>query len=202
MPTDPVATLITVLAAYVLGSIPFSFLVARWWGVSDVRRVGSGNVGATNVMRAAGRTAGLVAFVLDALKGAVATLGAERLAPGEMAPPLAAVAAILGHMYPVWLRFRGGKGVATGAGAFLPLTPLATVGGLLAFAIVAAVTRFVSVASCAGAVVLAALAFVLGSSPPVAWGSAGTAALIVWKHRANLGRISRGTESRLGARTG
>jgi len=201
MPTDPVATLITALAAYVLGSIPFSYLVARSWGISDVRQVGSGNVGATNVMRAAGRTAGLVAFVLDALKGAVATLGAERLAPGEMAP-LAAVAAILGHMYPVWLRFRGGKGVATGAGAFLPLTPWATVGGLLAFVIVAAVTRFVSVASCAGAVVLAALAFFLGSSPPVAWGAAGTAALIVWKHRANLERIIRGTENRLGARTG
>jgi glycerol-3-phosphate acyltransferase PlsY len=193
--------LITVLAAYVLGSIPFSYLVARSCGISDVRQVGSGNVGATNVMRAAGRTAGLIAFVLDALKGAVATIGAERLAPGELGP-LAAVAAILGHMYPVWLRFRGGKGVATGAGAFLPLTPWATVGGLLAFAIVAALTRFVSVASCAGAVVLAALAFFLGSSPHVAWSAAGTAALIVWKHRANLERIVRGTESRLGARTG
>ena len=125
---------LVLLASYLLGSIPFSYLVARTRGV-DVRTVGSGNVGATNVMRSAGKAAGIAAFVLDAAKGALAALLARKVAPGLAVPPLAAVAAIVGHMYPVWLGFRGGKGVATGAGAFLPLAPLATVAGLVAFAL-------------------------------------------------------------------
>jgi glycerol-3-phosphate acyltransferase PlsY len=188
---------ITLAAGYLLGSIPFSYLVARRWGIADVRQVGSGNVGATNVMRAAGKTAGFLALVLDALKGIAAALLGQRLAPGGALPALAALAAILGHMYPPWLRFRGGKGVATGAGAFLFLQPLATAGGLLAFALATGLTRYVSLGSCSGAVVLAALAFVLGGPTPVAWCAAGTAILVVWKHRANLERIAAGTESRL-----
>jgi len=191
---------LTVVAAYLLGSIPFSYLVARRWGIADVRQVGSGNVGATNVLRAAGKTAGLLALALDASKGALAALVAQRLAPAGALPALAAVAAILGHMYPVWLSFRGGKGVATGAGAFLPLSPAATGGGVLAFVVVAAGTRYVSLGSCAGAVVLAALTFVFGAPAPVSWCAAGTAVLVVWKHRANLERLAEGTESQLGGK--
>jgi hypothetical protein len=116
-------------ASYLLGSIPFSYLVARLRGV-DVRTVGSGNVGATNVMRNVGKTAGLAAFALDAAKGAAAAVIAQRVGLGVGLAALAAVAAIFGHMYPVWLGFRGGKGVATGAGAFLPLAPLATADAL------------------------------------------------------------------------
>jgi acyl phosphate:glycerol-3-phosphate acyltransferase len=190
---------LVLLASYLLGSIPFSYLVARMRGV-DVRTVGSGNVGATNVMRSAGRAAGIAAFVLDAAKGAFAAVLARKVAPGAAIASLAAVSAIVGHMYPVWLGFRGGKGVATGAGAFLPLAPLATAAGLLAFALVAAVTRYVSLGSMAGAIVLAASAAALGAPWPVWLAAAAMASLIVWKHRGNLRRLAAGTESRIGSR--
>ena len=187
-------------AAYLLGSIPFSFVVARWFGVEDVRRVGSGNVGATNVMRSAGKAAGVLAFLLDAVKGASAAFLAGLLEPpASIVPPLAAVAAVLGHMYPVWLRFQGGKGVATGAGAFVPLAPAATAGALLVFLLAAALTRYVSVGSVAAAAALAALAFALGSPAAVAWSAAFVAALVIWKHRGNLRRVAEGTESRVSA---
>lgn len=194
-------TLIATLAlAYLLGSIPFSFVVARAFGVRDVREVGSGNVGATNVMRSAGRTAGILAFVLDAGKGAGAALLAQRLTGDPLLPPLAAAAAVIGHMYPVWLRFRGGKGVATGAGAFLPLAPAATLIALGAFVVTAAVSRYVSLGSVVGTLVLAAAAFLLGAPAAVAWCAALIGALVVWKHRSNLRRIFRGEENALGAR--
>jgi len=185
---------------YLLGSIPFSYWVARRFGVSDVRTVGSGNVGATNVMRTAGKTAGLLAFALDALKGTAASLLALRLAPAGASPAWAAVGAVLGHMFPVWLGFRGGKGVATGAGALLPLAPIATVAGVTAFALVLAAFRYVSLASVTGAAVLAAAAANLDASRPAAPAAAGLAALIAWKHRRNLARLARGTEPRLGSR--
>lgn len=189
-------------AAYLVGAIPFSFLVARWFGVSDVRRVGSGNVGATNVMRSAGKGAGLLAFALDAAKGAAAALVTETIEPpGSVVPPLAAVCAVLGHMYPLWLRFRGGKGVATGAGAFVPLAPVATGIACVVFAVALGLTRYVSVGSIASATTLVALAFALGSPPAVAWSAAFVAALVIWKHRANLRRLADGTESRVGEPT-
>jgi glycerol-3-phosphate acyltransferase PlsY len=188
-----------VLAAYLLGSIPFSYLVARRRGV-DVRTVGSGNVGATNVMRSVGRGAGVLAFVLDFLKGAAASQLGRLVEPHSPLPALCAVMAVLGHMYPVWLRFRGGKGVATGAGAFLPLAPVATLAALATFAVALAVARYVSLASIAGTLVLAFAAFLLGAPTPVVRAAAGMAVLIVWKHRANLQRIARGTENRLGRR--
>lgn len=197
--TSVVAQALTLVGGYLLGSIPFSYWVARRFGVSDVRKVGSGNVGATNVMRTAGRTAGLLAFGLDALKGATASVLALRLEPGGALPAWAAVGAVLGHMFPVWLGFRGGKGVATGAGAFLPLAPLAAAAGVAAFGLVLATFRYVSLASIAGAAVLAAAAW-FAASRPVAVAAAGLAALIAWKHRGNLERLARGTERRIGSR--
>jgi len=191
-------TLLVLAGAYLLGSIPFSYLVARRWGVADVRKVGSGNVGATNVMRSAGRVPGLLAFALDAGKGAAAALLASRLDSGGWTPPLAAAAAVLGHMYPVWLRFKGGKGVATGAGAFLPLAPLAAAGGIATFVATLAATRYVSVGSIAGAIALPIFALLTARPAPIVSSSAAIAALVVWKHRGNLARITRGTESRLG----
>jgi glycerol-3-phosphate acyltransferase PlsY len=186
------------LVAYLLGSIPFSFLVARGFGVRDVRKVGSGNVGATNVMRAAGRSAGLLAFVLDAGKGALAALVARRVAEDPWLPPLAAAAACVGHMWPIWLGGKGGKGVATGAGAFLPLAPAATGLALAGFALVAAATRYVSLGSVAGALSLPLFAGLLGAPRPVVVTAAALAALIAFKHRSNLARIRRGDESRIG----
>jgi len=187
--------------SYLLGSIPFSYLVARRRGV-DVRQVGSGNVGATNVMRSAGTAAGLAAFALDFLKGMAASSLALRFSPEGPVPAMAALMSVLGHMYPVWLRFRGGKGVATGAGAFLPLAAVPTAAGLLAFAVVLAVTRYASVASITGTVALAALAFVLGYPGSVARAAAASGLLIIWKHRANLKRVAQGTESRIGTKGG
>jgi glycerol-3-phosphate acyltransferase PlsY len=185
--------------AYLIGSIPFSFLVARAFGVEDVRRVGSGNVGATNVLRNAGKAAGALALLLDIGKGAAATALAGRLAPGEAAlPAVAAVAAVIGHMYPVWLRFEGGKGVATGLGAFAPLLPKAALAALAAFAVVAAATRYVSLGSIGGGLVLAALVLAARGPDPVALAAALTAALVVLRHRSNLRRILGGIERRVG----
>ena len=186
-------------AAYLIGSIPFSFLVARLFGVKDVRRVGSGNVGATNVLRSAGKAAGILAFLLDAGKGALAAYLAGLLEPHDsIGPPLAALAAVVGHMYPVWLRFQGGKGVATGAGAFVPLAPAVVLTACLVFAVVAAATRYVSLGSVAAATALGTVPFALGSPPAVAWAAATVAALVLWKHRGNLRRLLDGTENRLG----
>ena len=187
--------------SYLVGSIPFSYLVARSRGV-DVRRVGSGNVGATNVMRSAGKAAGLAAFVLDFLKGLAAAAGAQYVSPDGPLPAVAAVTAVLGHMYPVWLRFRGGKGVATGAGAFLPLAPLPTAVALVGFVLALAATRYASIASIVGTITLAVLAFLLGYPESVARAAAAAGLLILWKHRGNLDRLARGTESRLGPRSG
>ena len=185
--------------AYLIGSLPFSFLVARAFGVRDVRRVGSGNVGATNVLRSAGKAAGLLALLLDAGKGAAASLAAARLAPADATlPALAALVAVVGHMYPVWLRFEGGKGVATGLGAFAPLAPWAALGAVAVFAATAAATRYVSLGSVAGALTLAVLAPVLGGRGAVAAAAALTAGLVVFRHRSNLRRILGGTERRAG----
>jgi glycerol-3-phosphate acyltransferase PlsY len=194
----PLANLTLVsLAAYLLGSIPFSFLVARHYGV-DVRTAGSGNVGATNVMRTAGRTAGVLAFLLDSGKGVLAVLAARAWGQSVAVQAMAAVAAILGHLYPIWLKGRGGKGVATGAGTFLLLAPLPTAVALGAFVLTLALFRYVSVASLTGTLAMAALTFVLGSPRPVAWAAVAVAVLIVWRHRSNLQQILRGTENRLG----
>jgi glycerol-3-phosphate acyltransferase PlsY len=196
-------TLAVLALAYLAGSLPFSFLVARAFGVKDVRRVGSGNVGATNVLRSAGRAAGLLAFLLDAGKGAAASLAAARLAPSDAAlPAWAALAAVVGHMYPVWLRFQGGKGVATGLGAFAPLAPRAALAAVVAFAAVAWVTRYVSLGSVAGALALVLLAWLLGGPAPVVGSALVAAGLIVLRHRSNLKRILGGTERRAGLHRG
>ena len=195
------AALQVVAAAYLIGSIPFSFLVARAFGVHDVRLVGSGNVGATNVLRSAGKAAGALALALDVGKGAAASALAGRLAPGDAAlPAAAAVAAVVGHMFPVWLRFQGGKGVATGLGAFAPLAPTAALGAIAAFAVVALATRFVSLGSVASAVVLAGVVLGLRGADAVAVAAALSAALVVFRHLSNLRRILGGTESRMGQR--
>ena len=184
-------------SAYLLGSIPFSFLVARLFGVADVRKVGSGNVGATNVARTAGRGPGLLAFLLDASKGAVAVVVAERFVDSPW-PVLAGAVAVVAHMYPVWLGFKGGKGVATGAGAFLPIAPRIVLLSMAVFAVTTAITRFVSLGSVLGCGFLAAALFATRGAAPESWTAALLAAVIIWKHRANLERIARGRESRIG----
>ena len=188
------------LLAYLLGSIPFSFLVARQWGIADVRSVGSGNVGATNVMRSAGRVPGAIAFLLDALKGTMAVIVAQQLDADGATQALVAVVAVVGHQFPVWLGFRGGKGVATGAGAFAPLLPLATASGVLVFVLLLAGLRHVAIASMCGALALALVGlarFGLTSAPV---GALVTAILIAVAHRGNIERLIAGTERRIGSR--
>jgi glycerol-3-phosphate acyltransferase PlsY len=193
---------LVLVGAYLLGSIPFSFLVGRAFGIQDVRRVGSGNVGATNVLRSAGKTAGLLALLLDGAKGAAASILALWLVPEPPAvAALAAVAAVLGHMHPLWLGFQGGKGVAASLGAFAPLVPKAAVAATGVFLLILVATRYVSLGSIAGAATLAALAFVFGS-PAVAWAATLTAVLVVVRHRSNLKRLQDGSERRAGAAEG
>jgi glycerol-3-phosphate acyltransferase PlsY len=177
------------LAAYLCGSIPFGLLIARAATGADVRAVGSGNIGATNVARAAGRPAALATLVLDALKGLVPVLIAARSpeAPPLLAPACA-VAAVLGHCYPVWLRFRGGKGVATGLGVSLALAPWAAAAGGLTWLALYKAFRISSVGSLAG--VLVALAVAAATADRFAvYGLLGVSALIVARHKANIQRL-------------
>lgn len=192
--------LLALAGSYLLGSIPFSYLVARLSGVQDVRRVGSGNVGATNVMRSAGAAAGVAALVLDAGKGALATVLAQRLDPDGVLPALAAATAVVGHVFPVWLSFRGGKGVATGAGAFAPLGPWAGLAACAVFVLVAAATRFVSLGSIAATLALPVLLAASGARGEAVAAAAGVAVLILAKHRTNIARLRAGSERRLGRR--
>lgn len=197
-----------VALAYTLGSIPFGFLLVRLRGGGDVRETGSGGTGATNVTRRAGKGVGLLTLLLDASKGAVAVLVARAaLGAGSWAEwwvCAAAAAAVLGHVFPVWLRFRGGKGVATGLGVFLVLAPPATLCALAAFVAVVGLWRYVSLGSMAAAVVLPLAVWSLAAAglsdraaaPVLALAALG-AALIVLMHRANIGRLLRGEESRL-----
>jgi len=192
--------LVVIVTAYLIGSVPWSFLVARAFGVADVRRVGSGNVGATNVLRSAGRPAAALALVLDVAKGALAVALALRLAPGHpVLPAVAAAAAVVGHVYPVWLGLRGGKGVATGLGAFAVLEPTAALITLPIFGLAVATTHFASLGSVVGAVSLAVLTLFFRGPDPVALAALATAALILFRHRSNLRRILDGTERRLDA---
>jgi acyl phosphate:glycerol-3-phosphate acyltransferase len=190
---------LAILAAYLLGSIPFALMLARRWG-TDLRMVGSGNLGAANMMRASGVTAGALVAVLDMAKGAASVWIAGRVSPAPVAPAAAGVAAIVGHVYPVWLNFRGGKGVATACGVFSVLTPLALPPALGIFAAVVWLTKYVSLGSVVATVALPPLAYALGSPAPAVGAALVAATLIVFRHRSNVVRLRNGTERRIGAR--
>ncbi|MBP8130144.1 MAG: glycerol-3-phosphate 1-O-acyltransferase PlsY [Candidatus Hydrogenedentes bacterium] len=186
-----------VAVSYVLGSIPTGlWLGLRLRGV-DIREHGSRNIGATNTLRVLGRGLGALALAGDMLKGAVPVLAAARLGLWPHLPLACGVAAIFGHTFSVFLRFRGGKGVATGAGVFLALAWLPALLAGLVFAAVVAATRMVSAGSCSAAIVLAVAALLLPYGWPVRVAAVLIAALVVWKHRANIQRILKGEESRI-----
>ncbi len=190
-----------VVGGYLAGSIPFGYVLGRLVLGVDVRKVGSGNIGGTNVARAGGRTLGVVTIVLDALKAIVPILLARRWlgdAPGaELLVVAVAIAAFVGHLFPVWLGFRGGKGVATALGIFVVLAPWAALAGIAAYAIAYGATRISSVGSLAGTAACATTAFVLnGPARPVSWAGVALAALIVLRHRENIRRIMSGEEKR------
>jgi len=190
------------LAAYLLGSIPFGYLIVRVSGRGDVRRHGSGNIGATNVARVSGTLSGLLTLALDAAKGYLAVRLAAAATDGNIRwMMVAALLALIGHLFPVWLGFRGGRGVATGGGVFLPVCWQAVVGAAVVWLIVVALWRFVSLGSLAAAAALPLLVYLLyapGHAPPVMV-SAGTSAamvLVIWRHRANIARLLDGSEPR------
>jgi len=193
------ADLLSVIAGYLMGSIPFAQLLSKRRGI-DLRRVGSGNVGASNVLRTLGVRPAVLAMMLDAVKGTLAVLIAQRLSGGVVAPVVAGLASMLGHVYPVWLRFRGGKGVATAAGAFAVLTPMAALAAVAVFLLTVAITRFISVGSMAAAVTLAGWAIASDTPTVVGIGAAIGAALVLIGHRANVLRLVAGTERRVGQR--
>ncbi|HWR35478.1 MAG TPA: glycerol-3-phosphate 1-O-acyltransferase PlsY [Clostridia bacterium] len=226
---------VVAIAAYLLGSIPFGYILVRTFVGADVRAQGSGNIGATNVARTGHKGLAIATLLLDALKGAFAVLFAfawgrhtltipqrEAWYAGEMVEylqhtvpyvevsrhlyALAAVAAlfaIIGHMYPVWLRFKGGKGVATGLGVFVAIAPKAVLVVMIVFALILVVARYVSLGSIVAAALFPVAFFLLQreqASPLVLAITAGVSLLIIWKHRANIQRLLAGTEHRFGSK--
>ena len=201
---------VVLIVAYLIGSIPFGYLIVRLTGRGDVRETGSGGTGATNVSRRAGKAAGVLTLVLDAAKGALAALVAGVALSGQRATTnvrwvvaAAAVAVVVGHIFPVWLKFRGGKGVATAAGAFFMVAPFALLCAGIVFVIVAVLTRYVSLASLAAAVLIPFFLWLqkwliqpaADIRPPLTAAVAG-ALLIIFAHRANIRRLISGTESK------
>ena len=191
------------IAAYLLGSIPFGYLIVKMRSGSDVRGAGSGNIGATNVTRVSGKAAGLATLLLDVGKGYFAVWLATRWSHGNIRWVMAgSVAVVLGHTFSCWLRFRGGKGVATGLGVFLAVAWQAVLAALLVWIVVVAFWRYVSLGSIVSAAALPILVYLFyapGHAPPLAvsFGSAAVAIIVIFKHRENIARLIVGTESRL-----
>ncbi len=186
---------VSIVVAYLLGSIPFAYLAGRMRGI-DIRTVGSKNVGATNVFRTLGKGIGIAVMVLDIAKGAAGVLIAQALTEPHW-PLAAAAAAILGHVFPVWLRFKGGKGVATAGGAILALTPVPALIVLVLWFVVVVATRYVSLGSILAAIAFPPLLVAFREPwPTLVFGTA-AAAVVVFRHRGNIARLRSGTELRL-----
>ncbi|MGI9108165.1 MAG: glycerol-3-phosphate 1-O-acyltransferase PlsY [Pyrinomonadaceae bacterium] len=198
---------LSIVAAYLIGSVPFGYLIVRVRGGGDVREIGSGGTGATNVMRGAGKAAGVLTLALDAAKGALVALLARWLLTPEFGVnwwvAAASIAVIAGHVFPAWLKFRGGKGVATGLGVFLSLSPTAVGCALLVFIAVVWATRYVSLGSIMAAATLPLFIWFLSARTNANIDTALVmtvatigGALIIFMHRANISRLLNGTESR------
>ncbi len=200
MPGISITALLIPFAAYLLGSIPFGLLLTKLFGGGDVRRAGSGNIGATNVARVVGPLAGILTLGFDTAKGTAAVWLAGRVTNQSAAwMMIAAFAVLLGHCFPVWLKFKGGKGVSTALGVFLALSPLAAVSALLLFILFVAYWRFVSLGSVAAAAAMPLLIYFLWAprhAPPmvVNVGTLAIALLVIYKHDGNLQRLVEGTE--------
>lgn len=192
---------LAVVTAYLVGAVPVGWLVARAFGIGDLRRHGSGNIGATNVLRTLGRWPAVVTLAGDVAKGYLAVVLGAVLGGGEPAPTaLATVAAVAGNCWSVFLGFRGGKGVATGLGALLHTVPLATLAALPPFVAIVATTRFVSLGSVLAALCVPLGAWLLGYPASHVVAAAAVAAIVIGRHHANIARLLAGTESRLGQR--
>jgi glycerol-3-phosphate acyltransferase PlsY len=195
--------LLSIPLAYLLGSIPFGYILVKIFLKQDIRATGSGNIGATNVARSGAKGLGIATLLLDCGKAFLAVKIAQHLAPGDYdLAVVAAVAAILGHVFPIWLGFRGGKGVASALGVFLALTPISAACTFAIFLVIVLITRYVSLASIAGSATfpLFGLHFVPYHTPIVIAGFIFIPLLIIVKHQQNIRRLLAGTESRFGAK--
>jgi acyl phosphate:glycerol-3-phosphate acyltransferase len=193
-----ISTFAALIVGYLLGSIPFAYLLARRHRGIDLRLAGSGNVGAANLLRTTTKKIGVSAMALDVAKGVAGVLVARQIDPGAAGPTFAGVAAVLGHIYPMWLGFRGGKGVATTCGVFAILAPGATGIAVAVFLAIVWWTRYISLGSVAGTVLLAPLAYFTGAPDVTVIGAIIVAAIVVHRHRSNLGRVFAGIERRIG----
>ncbi len=191
--------LLLVVTAYLIGSVPFALDPGAAPGHGDLRRIGSGNLGAANVLRTSGVRAGVTVMLLDIAKGAGSVMLVQRFDMGAVTAA-AGLAAIVGHVFPVWLRFRGGKGVATACGVFSILTPLAVGPTLAVFLGAVWMTRYISVGSILASVALPPIAYATGSPAPVLAAAVAASTLILIRHRTNLARVLAGTEQRIGLR--
>ena len=195
--------LLVVIIAYLIGSIPFGYMIVRAKSGGDVRDTGSGGTGATNVSRNAGKAAGVLTLILDAAKGALAVVVAKLiLSDGNTDWLIAAVAVavIVGHVFPIWLGFRGGKGVATGVGVFLALAPLAVLFAGVIFVAVVALTKYVSLGSILAAATIPLFVWLFVDEvalKPLLTAAVAGALIIIYAHRGNIGRLLSGTESRI-----
>jgi len=196
-----VSPVVGVAAAYLVGAVPIGFVVARAFGVGDIRSHGSGNIGATNVLRTAGRLPAVLTLVGDVIKGYLAVVVGAALSQGAVeTTALAAIAAVAGNCWSVFLGFRGGKGVATGLGALLAIVPWAVVPAALVWLGVTMTFRYVSLGSIMAALCVPLGAVLLGYPWPFVAASAAVAAIVVLRHRENVTRLLGGTERRLGER--
>ena len=185
------------IVAYLLGSTPFGYLIVRGKSGADIRETGSGGTGATNVSRRIGRVAGVLTLLLDAAKGCVAVLIAKAVTGDDWMIAVAAIAALVGHIFPVWLGFRGGKGVATGVGIFLVLAPIALLCAGVVFVAIVVLTRYVSLGSITAAILIPVLVWLQFDSQSLLAAAVVAALLIVFAHRGNIQRLAAGTESRI-----
>ncbi|MEE8574663.1 MAG: glycerol-3-phosphate 1-O-acyltransferase PlsY [Thermodesulfobacteriota bacterium] len=189
---------IFIIASYLLGSVPFGVLVARALGKADPRKSGSGNIGATNVTRSLGKAAGAVTLLLDVAKGAVPTVLAAALFLDPQMMALAAFAALVGHLFPVFLGFKGGKGVATVLGITLAISPISGILCLVVFIVLVAVTRYVSLGSIVSVSIMPVFIGFRGGSVYFTYMAVAIAVLIIIKHSENIKRLSAGTENKIG----
>jgi acyl phosphate:glycerol-3-phosphate acyltransferase len=193
------------VAAYLIGSLSFAVIVSRAMGLSDPRTYGSGNPGATNVLRSGNKKAAVLTLVLDALKGLVPVVlvrsFGDRLGLGEGTLALVALGAFLGHVWPVYFRFEGGKGVATAAGVLLGLNLMLGVATLLTWLAVAYLTRYSSLAALVAALAAPLIQFLVWGASPVAAAITVMSLILVWRHSANIGKLMAGTESKIGQKS-
>lgn len=185
---------------YLIAAIPTGVVLSRLMGSEDIREKGSGNIGATNVYRVAGKLAGVLTLVGDTLKGFLPLLAYKSwLAPTPAQLGVASAVAIIGHCYPIYLRFKGGKGVATALGIFLVLSPQVVLGALIVFVLAVSITRYISLGSVLAAMSAPLLILMLSHPQPIFLSTLFIAMLVIWRHRANIRRLLDGTESRFKA---